>query len=90
MVTKSYFVRGAFMFFCTKDTGESNNGEADSDVSRPVLKKKNREREICNIFEKKKNIRWKLVNLLGAPCEKLDFNGSKIEVPLVNRTGYLK
>lgn len=45
------------MFFCTKDTGESNNGEADSDVSRPVLKKKNREREICNIFEKKKNIR---------------------------------
>ena len=54
MVAKSYFVRGAFMFFCMKDTGESNSGEADSNVSRPVFKEKQIEREICNIFEKKK------------------------------------
>ena len=42
------------MFFCMKDTGESNSGEADSNVSRPVFKEKQIEREICNIFEKKK------------------------------------
>lgn len=61
------------MFFCTKDTGESNNGEADSNVSRPVLKKKNTYIERYATFLKRKKYSLKVSQSLGGTVWKIRF-----------------